>query len=734
MRAESQRWQRPRRQRWRRPRYLTLVMAAVLTLCLMAVSPGPDASAASRAPATSSDSALASLWPRFSAPRTVLVANATGFSDEDLLTATTLEGLYNGAQRPSRLYLIQQTQDQFWLTQIPKTVRVVTIPTPASGSAGLLQALLQRFRSVIKGAIVTDPSNSDTNNLATTMAGIDHAIVISPDQESLAAGLGIPVLYSFDTAAFTADTPVETYEWGVQNLLPYTSTKVTIELSGTIYGNIRDYAVATKAFVFYLTASESDEEPLMNTIIEHDPVNTPILGYVPDENPDVADLSELGYYLNGSNTVTNESFWASMPSPASLRQPTRAAALAAEPGTVYVALLVSDGDNLGYLQQSLPSTWQGTDLGAVPAGWTIAPGAVYYDPTLLEYYYRHLPRDSELDAGPSGIGYTSEMSGADMTQFAQLTSEIMAKDDLATVDTYEPPTDLSQYAEGGSPAGVSKDGPLLYAQYGNTAVYGQTSGYLNTMEPLFCNIEQQAATEQPGGAPLFLEPLVNGFDYNGSDMLQIAQSLAIAAKSDGLRIVFTTPTELELTMKRYYAGRETGLPAANVQSMTGAQVLAEPSAGTPLPTGTVQVTGTNLVTNPSGASGTAGWTTSGGSVSATTYQGEPALQWTSDTTDSDTWVHYYPDVTDGDTYTFTADVAGSGQVYMDVYTGATDETTLPVQLSPAYQKLTWTVTIPSTAPTGQTGSAPQLQIRDVGAGPVSVDISNASVAASTAAC
>lgn len=720
---------------WRkRSRYLAWAVAAVLALCLTAVSGVPDASAAPRVPGRSSGLAPTSLWPRFATPRAVLVASTAGFSDEDLLTATTLEGLYNAAQRPSRLYLIEQTEDQFWLTQLPKSVHVTTIATPASGAAGLLTVLLHRFRSVIKGAILTDPANADTNNLATTMAGIDHAIVIGPDQESLAASLGIPVLYSFDTPAFTADTPAETYEWGVQNLLPRTSTRITIELSGTNYGDIRDYAVATKAFVFYLTASESAEEPLMNTIIEHDPVNTPIMGYVPDENPDVADLSELGYYLNGSDTVSNESFWAAIPSPASLRQPTRPAALAAKAGTVYVALLVSDGDNAGYLQQSLAATWRGTDIGAVPAGWTIAPGAVYYNPATLEYYYRHLPGDSELVAGPSGIGYASEMSGTDMTQFSELTSQIMAKDDIRTVDTYEPPTDLSQYAQADSPAGVSKNGPLVYEQYGNTAVYGQTSGYINTIEPLFCTIDQQVATQQPGGAPLFLEPLVNGFDYNGSDLLQIAQSLALAAKSEGHNIVFTTPTELELTMKQYYAGQETSLPAANVQSMTGAQVLAQPPVGTPFPTSAVQVTGANLVANPSGASGTAGWTASGGSVSATTYQGEPALQWTSDTTDSATWVHYYPDVTDGDTYTFTADVAGSGQVYMDVYTGTTDETTLAVRLSGTYQKLTWTATIPSTAPTGQTGSAPQLQIREVGAGPVSVDISNASVAESTAAC
>jgi putative glycoside hydrolase with GxGYxYP motif/GxGYxY motif-containing protein len=723
MRAETR--------RWRRPRYLGLAMAAVGMLCLIAVSGIPNASAASRAPAAPSAAASTALWPRFSTPRTVLAADATGLSGEDLLTATTLEGVYNATQRPSRLYLIRQAEDQFWLSQLPKSVRVVTIQPPTQGT--LLQALLQRLRSVIKGAIVTDPSNLDTVNLATTMAGLDHAIVIAPDQESLVAGLGIPVLYSFDTAAFTADTPVQTYGWGVQNLLPLTSSRLSVVLSGSNDGNIRDYAVATKAFVFWLTSTNSAEEPVFNTIIEHAPVNTPILGYVPNETPDVADLSVLGHFLNGSDTVTNESVWASMPSPPFLREATRPAPIAAKPGTVYVAFQISDGDNGGYVQQRMPQIWQGPDLGAVPAGWTIAPGMVDYAPTMLEYFNSHLPRNSELEAGPSGIGYASEMSGADMTGFGELTREIMARTGLETVDTYEPPDDLSQYSDGRYPVGVSRNAPLLYQQVGKTVVFGQTSGYLNSLEPLFCTIHQQSTTEQAGGQPLFLEPLVNGYVYNGTDLLHIAQQLALAGKTAGVNFVFTTPTELELTMQRYYAGLQVGLPTANVQSMTGDQVLAEPLVSPSLPTGTVQVTGPNLVTNPSGAVGTTGWTASGGTVAATTYQGQPALQWTSDITTSQSWVHYYPDVTDGQTYTFSADVAGSGQVFMDVYNGS-DETTLPVRLTSTYQKLTWTVTIPANAPTGQTGSAPQLQIRESGAGPVSVDISDTSVTASTPAC
>lgn len=692
------------------------------------------ASATSAAPTLRGPGApsVLSLFPRFSAPRDMLVANATGLSAEDLLTTTTLQGVFNAAQQPGRLYLIQNSEDQFWLSQLPHGIRQVTI-TPPSGQT-LVQALLEQFRPFISGAIVTDPSNTDTVNLATTLAGIDHAVVIAPDQESLAASLGIPVLYSFDTAAFTADTPAQTYQWAVTNLLPQATTKLEVVISGTSAGAIRDYAVATKAFVYWLTSTNSAELPVLNTIIEHDPVNTPVLGYVPNENPDVANLSSQGYFLNGTQTVDNESVWASLPSPTLLRQRTQPAPLAARPGTVYVAFLISDGDNIDYDQQTLPVMWQDQDLGTVPAGWTVAPAMVDLAPPLLEYFYRHLPADSELDAGPSGIGYTSQETGADMTQFSELTRELLAQVGEHTVDTYEPAASLSQYAQDGSPASVSKNGPLTYEQAGKTVIFGQTSGYINSIEPLFCTVDQQASSQQAGGAPVFLEPLVNGFIYSPTDLLQVAQSLAQAAQAEGINLVFTTPTELALTMQRYYAGQQAGLPAANVQSQTGAQVLAQPSAGTPFPTAPVQITGPNLVTNPSGASGTTGWTAAGGTVTATTYQGAPALQWTSDVTSGQSWIHYYPDVTDGDTYTFSADVAGSGQLFIDVYNGSSDEQTLAVNLTSAYQKITWTDTIPASAPGGQTGNAPQLQIREVGAGPVTAYIASASVAQSTAPC
>src|SRR5579875_2259900 len=85
------------------PRRPILALLTVLTLCLAGVA--PEAAAAAKASATVASGgtvtgggnlSATSLWPHFAAPRTVLAADATELSNDDMLTATTLEGLYNG--------------------------------------------------------------------------------------------------------------------------------------------------------------------------------------------------------------------------------------------------------------------------------------------------------------------------------------------------------------------------------------------------------------------------------------------------------------------------------------------------------------------------------------------------------------------------------------------------------------------------------------------------------------
>jgi hypothetical protein len=699
-----------------------------------AATAGHEATTAAR----SANTPTPELWPKLKPFKTLVVASLTGGgTGEEQLAATSLEGAYNQLQGPNRLYVVWSADDQTWLNDnVFRGVHWSAIQSQdGTGPAGQLNALLADYGRDIKGAILINPSDPDTVNLATTMAGIDDAMVAYPDQLPLLQQYGIPVIYSFADTTFASSTAAD--QWEYTNLFPETNPADLVMLNPGDNGGLIDYIIATKSFVFYLTSTNSAEEPLMNQIISSRPADTPILGYIADEGPDVADLSSLGHFLNASDFLENGSDFAAEPSLTGLFQP-QPEPVRAEQNTVYVSFLVSDGDNAQYDEHHMFDVWTaGTDLGAVPEGWTTAPGMVDYAPNLMSWFYRNLPRDNELVAGPSGVGYATQMTGTELQQFAQLSGAFLRKDSISTVDFWENPSQIAAYAQSSGVPSISVDAPLAYMQEGKTAVVGQTSGYPDPASALLSTIEQDALAE-PTSNPVFLDPLVDGWNYTPQNILAIAQALATWGESVGKNFVFLTPSELALTEEAYQQGRSSWLPPLNAQAVSGAAELKLPSAGQvqgyTVPT---SVSGPNLVSNPSGQSGsTTGWTDTAGTLSAGTYQGSPDINWnvsadpgtnTLDPGTSDQWAHVYPAVTNGDTYQFSVKVAGSGQVYMDVYSGTADNQSPAINLSSSYQTLTWTVTIPSNAPTGQTGNAPQLQVREIGLGAVNVHIEDATV-------
>lgn len=154
------------------------------------------------------------------------------------------------------------------------------------------------------------------------------------------------------------------------------------------------------------------------------------------------------------------------------------------------------------------------------------------------------------------------------------------------------------------------------------------------------------------------------------------------------------------------------------------QGIVSAAAGTP---------NLNVVSNPNGDNGkTTGWdmaySGSGASLSTASFSGKNAIEWqVQGNLGHADWVSNYPAVTDGNTYTFSVDVAGTGQAFLDVWDGSQDNATQPINLTSSYQTITLKVTIPTNAPGSQSGSAPQLQIRVPGTDPSTVYFRNASV-------
>jgi predicted alpha-1,6-mannanase (GH76 family) len=193
-----------------------------------------------------------------------------------------------------------------------------------------------------------------------------------------------------------------------------------------------------------------------------------------------------------------------------------------------------------------------------------------------------------------------------------------------------------------------------------------------------------------------------------------------------------------------WQGPEDGMPTPYLMSVQSSAMDAINAAiavtygpsQTPQPPGTAYPSGTNLVSNPSGADGTSGWYMAYGGEDATltpvTYQGSQALEWVLSGNTQEDWVYTYPDVTNGVTYTYAVQLAGSGTVILDAWVGDADLISMPVTLTSSFQTVSIQAAIPAGAPTGQSGSAPQLQIATVGPADVSVYIQNASVVATPA--
>ena len=483
-------------------------------------------------------------------------------------------------------------------------------------------------------------------------------------------------------------------QWAYENLISSTNKQILGMLNVNIV-NLRDYLVASKTFVFDLSSDNADESALMTRIINHTPHNTPIMGYIDDEGKDVPFLSgpNLGHFLNASDFFSDESVWASLKGPSSLTQSVPSA-VEAQAGTVYVAFAVSDGDNAQYVEHHEKNLWTGSQfLGAVPAAWTMPPAMIQFAPTMLAHYYQAVPQSNELMAGPSGVGYATAETGSDLSQLGVLTGEAMQQTGMSTVTLWDTSSgNVAAFAQAtGMPHVVYQDA-FNYALTGNTVIDGQQIGYRGSVADEVSSIESYVSSSWSSSSPLFIEALINAWGLSPDDLLLIAQRL----QASGHNYVFLTPSELALTEKAYH-NAQTGLPLTNTQARSGATIT--------------QAFPNNLVWDSTGLDGlpAGSWSVAYSGQNATTlhaatYQYGPALRLQVPANlGHDEWASTSPMVQSGQSYVFSVDVAGSGQVFLDVWDGSTDHVSPTVTLTSNFQTFKETVTMQS--------SAGQLQVR-----------------------
>ncbi|SEK87527.1 GxGYxY sequence motif-containing protein [Pseudoxanthomonas sp. GM95] len=171
------------------------------------------------------------MLPSFASPTHLDAASVAALPGEDQLLLTTLQGVVN-RRKPSLYFLYDQgedTPDERWLAGFPSSQ--VTLHADAL-------SLVARYRDRARGAIVYDPDVPDSVNVATTLAGLESAVVATAEQAALH---GFRVIEDL-RGRFTGQDKVQIYQWQRDHLWPRCEHRLLAGLAPTRLVDVPDVA------------------------------------------------------------------------------------------------------------------------------------------------------------------------------------------------------------------------------------------------------------------------------------------------------------------------------------------------------------------------------------------------------------------------------------------------------------------------------------------------------------
>jgi hypothetical protein len=262
--------------------------------------------------------------------------------------------------------------------------------------------LITKYRSELSGLIVYDPLQIHTVNLATVLAKDRGALIASPSLAArlTAAPYNLPIVLDL-RGQFT--TKLQVYQALYNTYWSGLDHRLLIGLDPNNHkASLREYATALGAAVIWLDPKVAAESTLLNSFLSSMTAGACFMGWWPEEEPGVTRASSYGIATVASDYATNLTVHSGMPRTVTIKP------MPAKPtlqNKLYVAFILSDGDNLQYVEHLMRKLWSNPDRGAVPIGWTLSPAMLDAMPGALNYYWQSSTTNDNLISGPSGYGY-----------------------------------------------------------------------------------------------------------------------------------------------------------------------------------------------------------------------------------------------------------------------------------------------------------------------------------------
>ncbi|MBQ9358464.1 MAG: hypothetical protein IJT95_02875 [Abditibacteriota bacterium] len=317
-----------------------------------------------------------------------------------------------------------------------------------------LDELVRWAGSRIKGAVIWDPAVPATVNVATTIAGAEDLIVLSPEfAAEYLPQWKLEVKYDlrgrFDGSE-TGSAKNDAYRWAVREFLDkgkcsrdflFLNTDAWNQrATGTMaWACVRDWAVANRGFVFDLspwgteTPGDDPDQPMGTDLATYRMIleaqyrqtggkqMTELAGFfdfqkysnagsganhpVGTEWETVYLITPYNCYQNtADHNCYNKSFHSKFRF-RNLKQKADKHPAASLEDKVYLCILMADYDSATPLYVFLPDYWKDPERGKIPLGWGFNPNLINTYPDVITYFYETATPNDWFTADATCAGY-----------------------------------------------------------------------------------------------------------------------------------------------------------------------------------------------------------------------------------------------------------------------------------------------------------------------------------------
>ncbi len=392
--------------------------------------------------------------PRLPAPANILETIDVGIlTHDEQLTFSALVGHAN--RRQPRIALLNRRSEEGPETWFYTPTVGVELAQPISESDKY--SLIADFAGEVAGVVLYDAElNPHMRNLAATVAALRKALPVTREVYGKLQERGISLPLLEDLTSLTFAGPVETYKHLYDAYWPLCEKRFIVsarpEGRGGDYHHTRDLAAACGAAALWLDARIPGERELFGKFLADMPVgNAVILGWHATERSGVTTATRYGIGTMPSDHFMNATVFAGGSHEIQIPPTPKTPELE---NKLYVALFLSDGDNIQYVQHAMRRKWDRSAAvrGQQPLNWTIAPGLVDVAPGILNYYYSTATPNDCFVCGPSGMGYTMPVNTllepgaplgstlndeARMDAYTKLTSRYLQRTGLRVVTVWD---------------------------------------------------------------------------------------------------------------------------------------------------------------------------------------------------------------------------------------------------------------------------------------------------------